>query len=147
MTRQKDSVTTEKPTHFFVKELANEDPPSFETLHLLYELSIEFWRHSPWKVFSDSQLVLAADSKSALCYPPEVLSPEASTADALGNGGPRAIESTRTLPREIRVMKLAFQTALEPLAKQLDCEVRVAKALPALDQVKAALFQHLNATS
>jgi hypothetical protein len=58
MTRQKDSVTTEKPTHFFAKELANEGPPSFETLHLLYELSIEFWRRSPWDVFSDSQLVL-----------------------------------------------------------------------------------------
>jgi hypothetical protein len=88
------------------------------------------------------RMVLAADSKSALCYPPEVLSPEASTADALVTAVLRAIESTRILPCEIRVKELAFQTALEPLGKELGCEVRIMKALLALDQVKAALSRH-----
>jgi len=56
-------------SHFFLKELAGEQPPSRATLQTLYPLAVELLAREPWKRIAESQLVLTQDPVSKeTCY-------------------------------------------------------------------------------
>ncbi len=61
---------TPGPTdHFFRKELAGENPPSFEALRNLYIASIQLAAQGPWHVLAEDQLVLVRSKACPeLCY-------------------------------------------------------------------------------
>lgn len=56
-------------SHFFVKELAGEQPPSFATMESLYRLSSELLALSPWEALEEDELVLVKQPYSSdICY-------------------------------------------------------------------------------
>lgn len=65
-----DSVATAKgPRSFFDKQLAGEQPLSFETAGQLYRLSMEMLMVQPWDFLEDQDLILAQDIESGeICY-------------------------------------------------------------------------------
>lgn len=65
-----DSVATVKGTRrFFDKQLAGEQPLSFETAGQLYRLSMEMLLVQPWDFLEDQDLILAQDIESGeICY-------------------------------------------------------------------------------
>ncbi len=84
---------------------------------------------------------LAIEADSGFAYPPQVSSPASSTGDVLTHVALQAIESARTLPREVHVRGDEFKVLLQPLAQALGFSVRVMKSLPALDFAKKQLLE------
>jgi len=41
---------------WFVKELAGENPPSFSTLKILYELAAKLYALRPWHILDENEL-------------------------------------------------------------------------------------------
>ena len=62
-----ESVT--KPAHFFQKQLAGEEPLTWETAYRLYALSIEIMALRPWKFLADQDIFLLRDPQSGeMCH-------------------------------------------------------------------------------
>lgn len=58
-----------EPRRFFELQLRGEDPLSFETAKLLYEISVEILVLQPWKVLEDRDLILLEDPGSGeICH-------------------------------------------------------------------------------
>jgi hypothetical protein len=86
-----------------------------------------------------TRIALAVDADSGFLFPPELAAPGVSVADALGMAIVKAIESTRTLPREVRVSSRKLQDCLNPLAEICGFPVKVARSLPALAEAREGL--------
>jgi hypothetical protein len=89
------------------------------------------------------RVAVAVDAASGFLFPPELASPELSVADALGMAIIRAAESSRALPREVRVSNRRFKDCLEPLAEVCGFSVKVVRSLPALAEAREALLRML----
>ncbi len=64
---KKDIVSI--PQQCFVKELAGETPPSFQTMERLYGLASNLFGLQPWRVLDEDNLIVVRDSVSGeLCY-------------------------------------------------------------------------------
>jgi hypothetical protein len=63
------AATSRGPRRFFQKQLAGEQPLSFETASQLYELAMALLMIEPWKFLDDENLVLVPDVESGeICY-------------------------------------------------------------------------------
>jgi hypothetical protein len=58
MRKSRNASSPKLPTHFFVKQLAGEDPPSLATMERLYDVAADFVIRGPWKLLNESELVL-----------------------------------------------------------------------------------------
>ena len=57
------------PERCFVKELAGETPPSFQTMERLYRLASDLYGLRPWRILEEDNLIVIHDSGSGeLCY-------------------------------------------------------------------------------
>ncbi|MDR3725235.1 MAG: hypothetical protein P4K83_12225 [Terracidiphilus sp.] len=67
--RKSTPITTTPPEHWFVKELAGEEPPTFSALQDLHALAHVWYQLRPWELLDDSDLILVRDRVSGeLCY-------------------------------------------------------------------------------
>jgi hypothetical protein len=65
----RNNQVQEKPTHFFAKELAGEQPPTFETMQLLCGLASDLLERRPWDLLDESELVLVRGPVSGeICH-------------------------------------------------------------------------------
>jgi len=62
--KKRANATPASPDLFFAKELAGEEPPSFGAMKTLYERASDLFGFRPWQILSESELVVARDSKS-----------------------------------------------------------------------------------
>jgi hypothetical protein len=88
-----------------------------------------------------TRLALAVDADSGFLFSPEIAAPGVSVADALGMVIIKAIEASRTLPREVRVTTRKFKDCLNPLSEAYGFPVRVVGSLPALAEAREGLMR------
>ena len=85
------------------------------------------------------RIALAIEAKTALALPPQLSTPEESTADILQRLVLDAIEASGAIPSKIYVRDREYKSLLAPLARALDFEITVKKSLPALDFAKSEM--------
>src|ERR1039458_189261 len=69
MPRKRTASAPVPPEKCFVKELAGETPPSFQTMERLYGLASDLYGLRPWRVLDEDNLIVVRDSVSGeLCY-------------------------------------------------------------------------------
>jgi hypothetical protein len=67
--RKSIPISTTPPEHWFVKELAGEEPPTFSALQELHALAHVWYQLRPWELLDDCNLILVRDPVSGeLCY-------------------------------------------------------------------------------
>ena len=88
-----------------------------------------------------TRVALAVDADSGFLFPPELASPGVSVADALGMAIIKAIETSRTLPREVRVTTRKLKDCLNPLSEACGFPVKVVGSLPALAEAREGLMR------
>ena len=91
------------------------------------------------------RIAVAVDADSGFLFPPELATPEVSIADALGRAIIRAAESSRALPKEVRVSDRRFKDCLQPLSELCGFPVKVARSLPALAEAREGLLRMMGA--
>jgi hypothetical protein len=64
MAKKRTASASAPPQQWFVKELAGETPPSFESLQRLYSLASELYSLRPWRILEEDQLIVVRDSVS-----------------------------------------------------------------------------------
>ena len=69
MPRKRPVTVSVSPDKCFVKELAGETPPSFESMLTLYEVSSQLFGLRPWRILEEDNLIVVRDSVSGeLCF-------------------------------------------------------------------------------
>jgi hypothetical protein len=91
-----------------------------------------------------ASIALAADADTGMLYPPEVTDPSVPCGDAVSRVFLKAIQSSRTLPTEVRVRSQELKNSLDPLMVSLGVKLHVARRLPAVDQARAHLLGFLH---
>jgi hypothetical protein len=86
------------------------------------------------------RFALVCDADSGFAFQPVLGKPGDSTGQLLVQALLGAIRDGRCVPREMRVRQKEFKILLSQLSKRLECDVRVTKSLPALDQLKDHFF-------
>lgn len=89
------------------------------------------------------RVALAVDADSGILFPPELAPPGVSAGDALAAALTKAIETSRALPREVRVQKREFKDCLSPIAKVCGFPIKVVGSLPALAEARGQLLRML----
>jgi hypothetical protein len=87
-------------------------------------------------------IALAVDGESGLVFNSRATDPEVTPGDALAAALLEAIQSSRALPREVRVRDRRFKASLESLSTRCGLKIKVA-ALPALDEARRHLLAFL----
>jgi hypothetical protein len=88
-------------------------------------------------------VALAVDADSGIVFPPELSTPGASAADTLVIAIMKAIETSRALPREVRVQSRKFKDCLNPISEACGFPIKVVGALPALAEARGQLLRML----
>src|ERR1035438_4962082 len=69
MPRKRTASVSAPPKRCFVKELADETPPSFQAMERLYGLTSDLYSLRPWQILDEDNLIVVRDSVSGeLCY-------------------------------------------------------------------------------
>jgi hypothetical protein len=92
---------------------------------------------------SCASIAIAVDAESGIVLAPEVTDSRIPPGDTLANVFLKAIQTTRTLPREVRVRKQELKDSLTPLMESFGVTVRVAGRLPASDEARSHLLAFL----
>jgi len=87
-----------------------------------------------------ASIALAVDAESGMVLAPEVTDSSVPAGDTLAKVFVKAIQASRTLPKEIRVRKQQFKESLAPLMESFGVTVRVASRLPASDEARSQLL-------
>jgi hypothetical protein len=87
------------------------------------------------------RVALAVDADSGFLFPPELAPPGVSVADALAMAIIKAIETSRTLPSEVRVPSRKLKDCLNPISEVCGFPVKVVRALPALAEAREGLMR------
>jgi hypothetical protein len=90
-----------------------------------------------------ASIALAVDADSGVVYAPEITDASIARADILARVFVKAVQSSRTLPQEIRVRSQELKDSLAPLMQSFSIKVHVAKQLPASDLARAHLLNFL----
>jgi hypothetical protein len=88
-------------------------------------------------------IAIAVDAESGMVLAPEVTDSSIPAGDTLAKVFLKAIQTTRTLPREVRVRSQKLKDSLAPLMESFGVTVRVASKLPASDEARASLLGFL----
>ena len=90
-----------------------------------------------------ASIALAVDADSGVVYAPEITDARVARADILARVFVKAVQSSRTLPQEVRVRSQALKDSLAPLMQSFGIKVHVVKQLPATDLARAHLLNFL----
>ena len=90
-----------------------------------------------------ASIAIAVDAESGMVLAPEVTDATVAAGDALAKVFLKAIQVSRTLPKEVRVRSQRFKDSLTPLMDSFGVTVRVASRLPASDEARAHLLGFL----
>ena len=88
-----------------------------------------------------TRTAMAVDAKTGIVFPPEVFPPDVPVGNALLGALTKAIQTTRSLPREIKVQSRRYKDCLTPVAQILGCQIKTASRLPALAEARDSLRQ------
>jgi hypothetical protein len=88
-------------------------------------------------------IALAVDADRGIVFPPELAPPGVSVGDALVMAIMKAIETTRALPREVRVQSREFKDCLNPISEACGFPIKVVGSLPALAEARGQLLRML----
>jgi hypothetical protein len=80
---------------------------------------------------------------SGVVYPPQITDASVARSDLLASVFVKAVQSSRTLPQEIRVRNQELRDSLAPLMQSFGIKVHVAKHLRAIDMARAHLLNFL----
>src|SRR5205807_8663535 len=94
---------------------------------------------------SCAAIAMAVDAESGTVLAPEVADSSGPAGDALAKVFLKAIEASRTLPKEVRVRNQRVKDCLAPLMESLGVTIRVASRLPASDEARSHLRSFFNA--
>jgi uncharacterized protein DUF6930 len=89
-------------------------------------------------------VAMAVDSETGLVFPPEMVAPGDSIANALGRAILRASEVSRAFPQEVRVSKRSYKDCLEPVSELCGFPVNVVRSLPALAQARESMLRMMS---
>jgi hypothetical protein len=92
---------------------------------------------------SNPSSALAVDAESGVLLAPEMSAGNAQPAELLARVFVKGIQSTRTLPKEVRVRSRRLKESIAPLLDSLGVTARVAKRLPAVDEARAHLLNFM----
>jgi hypothetical protein len=87
-----------------------------------------------------ASIAIAVDAESGMVLAPEVTDSSVPAGDTLAKVFFKAIQPSRTMPKEVRVRKQKFKDSLAPLMESLGVTVRVASRLPASDEARSHLL-------
>jgi hypothetical protein len=90
-----------------------------------------------------ASIAIAVDAESGMVLAPEVTDASVAAGDTLATVFLKAIEASRTLPREVRVRSQRLKDCLSPLMNSFGVTVRVASRLPASDEARSHLLGFL----
>jgi len=85
-------------------------------------------------------IALAVDARNGTVLAPEATDSSVAAGEALANVFLKAIQASRTLPKEVRVRSQRLKDCLAPLMESLGVAVRVASQLPASDEARSHLL-------
>ena len=85
-------------------------------------------------------IAMAVDAESGMVLAPEVADSSVAAGDTIAKVFLKAIQTSRTLPREVRVRSQKLKDCLTPLMEFLGVAVRVANRLPASDEARSHLL-------
>jgi hypothetical protein len=87
-----------------------------------------------------ASFALAVDAESGMVLAPEATDSSVAAGDALARVFLKAVQASRTLPKEVRVRNKKLKECLAPLMASFGVTVRVARRLPAADEALAHLL-------
>jgi hypothetical protein len=90
-----------------------------------------------------ASIAIAVDAKSGVVLAPEVTDSSVAAGDTLAKVFLKAIQASRTLPREVSVRSQKLKDCLAPLMESFGVTVRVASKLPASDEARSHLLGFL----
>ena len=88
-----------------------------------------------------ASIALAVDAESGIVYAPEVTDSRVTAGDALAKVFLKAIQATRTLPKEVHVRSQTLKDCLAPVMEPLGVTIRVSSRLPAMDEARSHLLR------
>jgi hypothetical protein len=89
---------------------------------------------------SCAAIAMAVDAERGIVLAPEVVDSSIAAGDAVAKVFLKAIQDSRTLPKEVRVRSQKLKDCLTPLMESLGVAVRVAGKLPASDEARSHLL-------
>jgi hypothetical protein len=90
-----------------------------------------------------ASIAIAVDAESGMVLAPEVTDASVAPGDTLATVFIKAIEASRTLPKEVRVRSQRLKDCLSPLMNSFGVTVRFASRLPASDEARSHLLGFL----
>jgi hypothetical protein len=91
-----------------------------------------------------ASIALAVDAESGTVYAPEATDSRVAAGDALAKVFLKAIQASRTLPKEVHVRSQRLKDCLAPIMKPLGVAIRVTSRLPAMDEARSHLLRFFN---
>jgi hypothetical protein len=88
-----------------------------------------------------ASIAIAVDAQSGMVLAPEVTDSSIAAGETLAKVFLKAIQVTRTLPKEVRVRSQKLKDCLTPLMDSFGVTVRVASRLPASDEARSSLLR------
>jgi hypothetical protein len=89
---------------------------------------------------SCAAIAMAVDAESGMVLAPEVADSSIAAGDTLAKVFVKAVQTSRALPREVRVRSQKLRDSLTPLMESLGVTVRVARKLPACDEARSYML-------
>ncbi|MGC9293325.1 MAG: DUF7309 domain-containing protein [Acidobacteriaceae bacterium] len=93
---------------------------------------------------SCASIAIAVDAETGMVLAPEVTDASVPAGDTLARVFLKAIQASRTLPKEVRVRKQELKDSLAPLMESFGVTVRVSSKLPASDEARSHLLGFLD---
>jgi hypothetical protein len=90
---------------------------------------------------SCAAFAMAVDAENGMILGPDVADCSIPAGDSMAKAFVKAIQSSRVLPREVRVRSQKFKDSLAPLMDSLGVAIRVAGKLPASDEARSYMLQ------
>jgi hypothetical protein len=90
---------------------------------------------------------LAVDAESGMVLAPDISADNAPAAELLVKVFINAVQSTRTMPKEVKVRSQRLKESIAPLLESLGVTVQVSKRLPAADEARAHLLGFMQGES
>jgi hypothetical protein len=90
-----------------------------------------------------ASIAIAVDAASGMILATEISPSTVPAGDTMAKMFLKAIEASRTLPREVRVLSQRLKDCLAPLMDSFGVTVRVAGRLPALEEARSHLLGFL----
>jgi hypothetical protein len=92
---------------------------------------------------SCAAVAIAVDAESGMVLAPEIANASDPAGDTLAAAFAKAIQTSRRLPKEVKVRDPKFKESLVPLMESFGVKLRVAKRLPAAEQALAGLLEFM----